>query len=254
MNNIVFCFILSVVFISANAQEEFEALSAKERIEIANREREEAKGDVEFQGLMQKGHQLFEGKHYLKAIRAYEEAADRRPYNVYPKVIIADIELSMKDTLAVLREAEKRELEKSTQEKKKKEEREVQKDDGKTEQPDDPIKRLDEWEAQEREKRQSQRDAEDRKKRTPPPVIEVNGDVQKVSMEDYRKELGEQYPSGVTETITEEGNKVITTRVVVRDGRGDQYKKVVHDWGGVFYFKNGDAVTERVWNQETTGQ
>jgi len=236
------------------AQEDFDELSARERIEIADRERIESKNDAGFQELMQKGHEMFEGKHYLKAIRAYEKASEKRPYNVYPKVIIADIELSMKDTLAILRQAEKEELSKKNQERKKELEKPEKPEQDETEEkPDDPMKRLNEWEEKERAKREAQRRrAEEDDRETPAPSPEMSGDVKKLSMDDYRKELGEKYPTGITETITEEGNKVITTRVVVRDGKGDRYKKVVHNWGGVFYFKNGDAVTERVWNQETT--
>jgi hypothetical protein len=72
-----------------------------------------------------------------------------------------------------------------------------------------------------------------------------------ISKDEFREELGEQYPSGITEVITSEGNKTITTRIKVENGKGDEYKRVVHGWGGVFYFKNGDAVTERCWIQET---
>jgi hypothetical protein len=70
-------------------------------------------------------------------------------------------------------------------------------------------------------------------------------------VEDLRKELGAKYPTGVTERTYTEGNRTITERIVVRDGRGDEYRKVVHAWGGKFYFKNGEAIPERVWVQET---
>lgn len=244
--------IISMLFqITASfGQEDFEELSSKDRIEIAEREKIEAQSDYNFQQLMNRGHRLFEGKHYLKAIRTYEEAADLRPYNVYPKVIIADIELSMKDTLDVLRKAEKEVEKEQTQEKKpltekKKEEREIK------DPSVDAEKRLDRWEERERRRREAEREARKKKKEENPQQTTVSGDIEKVSMEDYRKELGEQFPSGITETVSEEGNKIITTRIVVKDGRGDRYKKVEHSWGGVFFFKNGDAVTERVWNQET---
>jgi hypothetical protein len=112
------------------------------------------------------------------------------------------------------------------------------------------MERLNKWEEEERKKLEAQRDKND-KKEDPQPNTPVSGDVKVMSIEDYRKELAETFPSGITETVSEQGNKVITTRVVVKDGKGDEYKKVVHNWGGVFFFKNGDAVTERVWNQET---
>jgi tetratricopeptide (TPR) repeat protein len=240
-----------VLFLASSllAQEEFEKLSAKERIDIADRERLESKNDVAFQQLMNEGHELFEEKHYLKAIRAYEKAARQRPYNVYPKVIIADIELSMKDTLATLRAVEKEEKQKKKErnldlkEKEKKENPEPDK-------PENTVERLDEWEEMERKKREAAREAQKAREKEPQPRV-MEGDVERMSVEDFRKELGEQYPSGITETVREEGNKVITTRIVVRNGKGDEYKKVEHNWGGIFYFKNGDAVTERVWKKET---
>lgn len=229
------------------AQEDFDELSSKDRIEIAEREKIEAGNDYNFQQLMNRGHQLFEQKHYLKAIRTYEEAADLRPYNVYPKVIIADIELSMKDTLDLLREAENeaKKQKAKPEEEKVREKREIK------DPSVDAEKRLDEWEENERKRRKAEREAREEREKQRPGKTTVSGDVEQVSIEDYRKELGEQYPAGITETISEEGNKVITTRVVVKEGRGDRYKKVAHSWGGIFYFKNGDAVTERVWNQET---
>jgi hypothetical protein len=235
-----FVLVFSVLSSGAFAQNEFKKLSSKERIAIAEQEEVQAATDMNFQGKMQEGHDLFKERHYLKAIHAYEEARNQRPYNVYPKVIIADIELSMKDTLAVLRAEEKKmEIQKPVE----------VKAEPKPEAPaDDTQKRLDEWEKKEREKLQQQRE---NKPKTDPAPTPTSGDVPKMNMEDYRKELAQKYPNGVTETVTTEGNKVITQRVIVKDGKGDEFRKVEHSWGGVFFFKNGEAVPERVWKQET---
>ncbi len=231
---------LSIYSSNAFAQSEFKKLSSKERIAIAEREEVQAATDMNFQGKMQEGHDLFKDRHYLKAIRSYEAAQSQRPYNVYPKVIIADIELSMKDTLAVLRAEEKKiEKQKPVEEK-------VQ---PKPEVPADDIqKRLDDWEKKEREKLQQQRE---NKSKTEPAPAPVSGDVPKMNIEEYRKELAQKFPNGVTETVTTEGNKVITQRVIVKEGKGDEFRKVEHSWGGIFFFKNGEAVPERVWKQET---
>ncbi len=251
----LFVLLLSSLFIFGivNAQEDLKNLSAKERIRIAENEKIEAATDVEFQQYMSTGHDLFSNRHYLKAIRSYEKAAEVRPYNVYPKVKIADIELSMKDTLEILRAAEKEEIKK---EKPKPKEPEVAEAEEKLpETPKQTMDRLDKWEENERQKLEAQRENEKtEKEQAQPPTQTKTGDVQTMSIEDYRKELAETFPSGITETVSEEGNKVITKRVVVHDGKGDEYKKVVHNWGGVFFFKNGDAVTERVWDQETVSE
>jgi hypothetical protein len=232
------------------AQEALEDLSAKERFAIAENEKIEAATDVTFQQFMSEGHEYFSNKHYLKAIRSYEKAAEQRPYNVYPKVKISDIELSMKDTLEILREAEKKEQEKPTEVKKPLPEPELV-EEKLPESMEETVDRLDEWEERERRKREAERN---REKETPVQPVIVDGDVPQMSMDEYRKELGNSYPNGVTETVTTEGNKTITTRIVVKDGKGDEYKKVEHNWGGIFFFKNGDAVTERVWNQEATSK
>lgn len=246
--------ILSSIFIFgfANAQEELQRLSGKERIRIAENEKIEAATDVEFQQYMSTGHEQFSNKHYLKAIRSYEKAAEVRPYNVYPKVKISDIELSMKDTLELLRAAEKEAVK---EEKPKPKNPEVAETEQKLpETPKETMDRLNEWEEKERQKMEAQREKEKAKAEEPKPTPPKSGDVQTMSIEDYRKELAETFPSGITETVSEEGNKVITKRVVVHDGKGDEYKKVAHNWGGVFFFKNGDAVTERVWDQETVAE
>jgi len=203
---------------------------------------------------MQDGHLLFKDKHYLKAIHSYEKAQERRPYNVYPKVIIADIELSMKDTLQTLRAAEKVESQKEELEKTRKPaetNKELKTEDPKPESEAERRAKQEQWEIQQRAKLERQRELEKQREKEKPAETQMAGDVVKLSTEDFMKDLGQKYPNGITEEMTTEGNKTIIKRIVVANNIGNEYKKVVHGWGGIFYFKNGEAVTDRVWIQET---
>lgn len=239
--------LIATTLTSYGQEDKFANLSSKERISIAQKEEIDSKQDREFQQMMQAGHELFKGKHYLKAIHKYEEAQAKRPYNVYPKVIIADIELSMKDTLATIRKAE--EMEKKAEELKPETPKPETKPEEKKEETStaDRIEKMDKWEAEERKKLEAQRERE--KQQATPPPTKNNGEVAVLSLEDFQKDLAEKYPTGTTESIEKEGNRTTTTRIVVAEGKGNEYKKVVHSWGGVFYFKNGEAVTERVWKE-----
>lgn len=68
---------------------------------------------------------------------------------------------------------------------------------------------------------------------------------------EFKDEYAKNYPQGVTEEKITEGNKTIITRIVVKGNHGAEYKCVIHGWGGKFYFKNGEAISERIWYQET---
>ena len=256
MTRIIF---LNLIFIfsvfasqSAFGQDEFSQLSTKKRISIAEKEEKEAKMDDQFQSMMLTGHEFFKGKHYLKAIHSYENAQDKRPYNVYPKVIIADIELSMKDTLATLRAAEKVEEQNKNLQKPEKIEEPLKGDpDQNMDNEKERQKKQEDWERKERAKLERERDLQKEKEEAKPTEVKMAGDVAILSTVDFQKELGEQFPNGTTEEMYTEGNKTIIKRIVVSNNLGNEYKKVVHNWGGVFFFKNGEAVTERVWIQET---
>jgi hypothetical protein len=56
---------------------------------------------------------------------------------------------------------------------------------------------------------------------------------------------------GINKEVYREAHAVITKFTVVRRGKTDVYKKVYHQWGYVFYFKNGSAITKRMWADET---
>ena len=81
--------------------------------------------------------------------------------------------------------------------------------------------------------------------------VEVAKAEETKSIKEIQEELAAEYSDGVTEEIFTEGNRTITKRIVVMDGKGDEYRMVKHGWGGVFYFKNGTSITERVWKAET---
>lgn len=51
------------------------------------------------------------------------------------------------------------------------------------------------------------------------------------------------------ETVTETGKTFIVTTVKV-DGVQTIYKKLTHDWGGIFYFKNGADISDALYLQE----
>lgn len=68
--------------------------------------------------------------------------------------------------------------------------------------------------------------------------------VQTVEEEDsHRRVIEETY---------DEGRTKVTVRRVINDGKEQVYKRVVHSWGGKYYFLDDQPITELVWNRETT--
>jgi hypothetical protein len=69
--------------------------------------------------------------------------------------------------------------------------------------------------------------------------------------EAFRQALAIKYPEGVTEELIEDERKTTIRRIVVIGNSGAEYLKVKHVWGGLYYFKNGTAVPEYIWEKET---
>jgi tetratricopeptide (TPR) repeat protein len=55
----------------------------------------------------------------------------------------------------------------------------------------------------------------------------------------------------VVEETYDEGRTKVTVRRVIVDGKELVYKRVVHSWGGKYYFLDDQPITELVWNRET---
>ena len=55
----------------------------------------------------------------------------------------------------------------------------------------------------------------------------------------------------VSEENFKEGNAQVTVRTVTEGEKVDIYKRVVHSWGGKYYFLNDQPISELVWNRDS---
>lgn len=64
-------------------------------------------------------------------------------------------------------------------------------------------------------------------------------------------DLAKNYPPGITEELKTGVRKNVVRRIKVIENLGYEYLKVEHEWGGVYYFKDGEAINKQLWEQET---
>jgi len=58
-------------------------------------------------------------------------------------------------------------------------------------------------------------------------------------------------PDSRTEETIDDGKKKTTTISIIKNNYLTIYTKVVHTWGGVFYFMDGEDLTEVEYNNRT---
>ena len=68
---------------------------------------------------------------------------------------------------------------------------------------------------------------------------------------EFQSKLASLYPEGKTVNNSSKGNKKITQIIMVKEGRGIEYQKIKYNWGGVYYFRNGDPITQLIFEKET---
>lgn len=75
----------------------------------------------------------------------------------------------------------------------------------------------------------------------------ANADTESEKRKTYYTDL----PDSRSEETSNDGKKTTTTITIIKSNIKTVYTKVVHAWGGVFFFMNGESITEAEFNQRT---
>ncbi len=214
--------------------EDFSKLSANERARIAARETDEAAKDTAYQGLMQRAEQSFQDRRYEEALDGFRKARELRPYNVYPKVKIEDLEA----LIAKQQEA-----------------RPAQGQPEPASPPPSPAPPSTTEVAPLPTKPASQQTLAPPppapKSVEAPPRAPATIPAQPTRQQSIRQ-VPEDRPPTIGERMYKEGGAVVIERTVEDDGRPTVYKKVMHPWGQVFFFKDGLAISQQQWDTRFT--
>lgn len=201
---------------------DFNKLSAKERSRIAAREAEEAAADTTYQGYMRRADLAFQADQYPQALDLFKQARALRPYNVYPKVKIEDLEALIKKqqaTAGVQSPAVKSEA-----------------PAGITAPPAPaPVGVVPDPPAETAKPQMATPKPKPAPQAIPP------------ALEHHVPADAEPQPPGIQERIYREAGAVVIERTVQEEGLPVVYKKVVHSWGQTFYFKSGMAIPAQQW-------
>lgn len=77
-------------------------------------------------------------------------------------------------------------------------------------------------------------------------------DALKAKPSAFQQDLATKYPKGITEERDVKPNQEITIIVVNRgDGFPNEFRKVRWNWGGVYFFKNGESTSKQIFETET---
>lgn len=251
-------FLLASVAYAAKAQRDNESLtgdfgklSAKERSRIAEREVAESAKDTLYQRVMHNADLAFQQGRYQDALAAFQQARKLRPYNVYPKVKIEDLQALIK-----------------------KQEQEAAKQAAlaapppapapvATPDPASPPK------ADEPAPAPAPTPAPPPPPNAPPekaaampappppaPTREQPGTIPPPAKPVPAKEPRHAAPNKAAkaapppgERIYKEAGAVVTERTLPDGDHTVTYKRVAHPWGQTFYFKDGRAIPAREWNE-----
>jgi len=223
--------------------EEFPGLTAKERSRIAKKEVEEAAADTAYRSIMDAAEDLFRQQRYEEALKAYQQARLKRPYNVYPKVKIHDLEgmIGARNAAATEPAVE-------------------------PPAPVPPVPAIPVAAVPTASPRPPvQADPVVPAKATVPPAKPGPAAVAtpspaapiKVANTDRPPVQKEALPvpktDGLVERTYKEGNAHVIERTVTQEGRSAVYKRVIHPWGTIYHFRDGKSIDERVWKEAFGG-
>lgn len=202
---------------------EFANLSAKERSKLAKQEEADAADDAVYQDLMARAEKDFAAGRFDDARELFQQARQRRPLNVYPKVKLEDLE-----ALVAKRAAE---AAASTGP--------VVADAPKLLAPDTG-------------KAPFTYQVGSQSAGTPPPPDLRKAEPKAAPVRTEHRAAPPEEPSvplheGEREYM--EGNAKVLEIVVAEGKRTVVYKKVKHPWGQLYYFRDGESIGDRVWRE-----
>lgn len=224
--------------------QDFKKLSAKERTRIAREEEQQAAQDTRFQAVMAEAEDLFRQARYEASLDKYKEARSLRPYNVYPKVKIQDLQA------LIARMAAEEEQSRVPEEAPPAPAPVV-------EHPPAPpapvvptlVTPVPKPEVPATRPAPAPQEKPGSVAPAPAPVERPRPRVEEerrpVAAPQPGPADGEEY-----ERILREGRAVVVERGVLREGRPVVFRKVTHPWGEVVHFRDGIAIPARVWNEE----
>ena len=207
---------------------DFPGLTAKERSRIAKKESEEAKADAEYQTVMSEAERFFQDQQFEQALSEFRKARTLRPYNVYPKVKIKDLEAMLGKSVAApapvplpVEQPEPSGAEANAT-------YEPGKVISKVEEPSLAVQRV-------REKRSA--------------IVEKVASAEPAVPTRQIEGSGVPVPGGVTELRYKEANAFVIERRVLEEQRPVVYKRVQNAFGQVYYFKDSTGIGARVWKE-----
>jgi hypothetical protein len=232
---------------------DFEKMSAKERAKVAKAEQEGAAKDEAYQAVMADAEKLFRTQEYEASMAKFKEARTMRPYNVYPKVKIQDLEALIARRDAANAAAAPAPVEAAP----------VATPPAPTTKAEEPVNaveppkpapvepvptgRLVLGGAEKPVVDRVREEPVPQRARTPaPPAVEPKptpGAPRRVVPTPPEPVLDEG------ERIYKEGRSVVLERRVAVEGRIVIFRKVSHPWGEVHHFRDGIAITDREFEE-----
>lgn len=209
--------------------DDFPGLTAKERSRIANKESEEAKADAEYQAVMSEAERFFQDQQFEQALSEFRKARTLRPYNVYPKVKIKDLEAMLGKFVAAPAPVPLRVEQPGPIGTEANATSEPEKVISKAEEPSLAVQRV-------REKRSATVEKVASAEEPAVPTRQIEGSSLPA-------------PEGVTELRYKEANAFVIERRVLEEQRPVVYKRVQNAFGQVYYFRDSTGIGARAWKE-----
>lgn len=226
-----------------NLARDFQKLNAKERARIAKEEQEAAQNDVAYQTVMVEAELHFRELRFEESMAKFKEARVLRPYNVYPKVKIKDLEalIAKRDAEEAVQQVEETPKVNSTVQIEPVEAEklvigkspvEVVSDTAPVPSSAPKVKALAVIDP-------------------PAPVPDPPVQQQIAPPVPQRKEqvAAPLPPETEGERVYKEGRSVVVEVRLAQNGRLVVYRKVSHPWGGIDHFRDGTSIPDHVYNE-----